>query len=65
MKRILITLTLITVLTGCVGPNPELAEGDNYSYAVANRYSNCIEKHSTLEVLTYEEMKEVCSVNLK
>ena len=45
--------------------NPELAEGDNYSYAVANRYSNCIEKHSTLEVLTYEEMKEVCSVYLK
>ena len=31
----------------------------------ANRYTNCIERQSAQNVLTYDEMKEVCGEYLK
>ena len=40
--------------------------GDNSSgYVKANRYSHCIEKLSDNEILSFDEMKEVCSQYLK
>lgn len=33
-------------------------------YAIANRYRSCFEDLSENEVLTYEQMKEVCRVYL-
>ena len=34
-------------------------------YVKANRYSHCIEKLSDNEILSFDEMKEVCSQYLK
>lgn len=65
MNKVVVVAMLLAMLTGCVAPNPEISEGDNYSYAIANRYSNCIKRHSEVGTLTYDEMKEVCSVYLK
>lgn len=40
--------------------------GDNSSdYVKANRYSHCVEKLSDNEILSFDEMKEVCSQYLK
>ena len=43
-----------------------LSMGDGSSdYINANRYSNCIDKLSDNEKLSFDEMKEVCSQYLK
>lgn len=40
--------------------------GDNSSnYVKANRYSHCIEKLSDNEILSFDEMKEMCGQYLK
>lgn len=55
---ILIVCCLIVVLFTSIGDNSS-------DYVKANRYSHCIEKLSDNEILSFDEMKEVCSQYLK
>ena len=59
-------ISMIIFIVCCLGVAFFTSIGDNSSdYVKANRYSRCIEKLSDNEVLSFDEMKEVCSQYLK
>lgn len=60
MIKFVVVLLITAFMTGCSSSG----DGDN-NYVKANRYSNCIEKLSDNETLSFDEMKEVCSYYLK
>lgn len=60
MIKFVVVLLITAFMTGCSSSG----DGDS-SYVKANRYSNCIEKLSDNETLSFDEMKEVCSHYLK
>ena len=55
---IFIVCCSIVALFASIGDTPS-------DYVKANRYSRCIEKLSDNEVLSFDEMKEVCIQYLK
>lgn len=60
MIKFVVVLLITAFMAGCS------SSGDVASnYVKANRYSNCIEKLSDNEILSFDEMKEVCSQYLK
>ena len=60
MIKFVVVLLITAFMTGCSSSS----DGDS-SYVKANRYSRCIEKLSDNEILSFDEMKEVCSHYLK
>ncbi len=60
MIKFVVVLLLTAFMTGC-----SLSDGGASNYVKANRYSHCIEKLSDNEILSFDEMKEVCSQYLK
>lgn len=60
MIKFVVVLLITAFMAGCSSSG----DGDN-NYVKANRYSNCIEKLSDNETLSFDEMKEVCSQYLK
>lgn len=60
MIKFVIVLLITAFMTGCSSSG----DGDN-NYVKANRYSRCIEKLSDNKILSFDEMKEVCSHYLK
>ncbi len=60
MIKFVVVLLITAFMTGCSSSG----DGDN-NYVKANRYSRCIEKLSDSEILSFDEMKEVCSHYLK
>lgn len=60
MIKFVVVLLMTAFMTGCS------SSGDGASnYVKANRYSHCIEKLSDNEILSFDEMNEVCSRYLK
>ena len=60
MIKFVVVLLITAFMAGCSSSG----DGDN-NYVKANRYSNCIEKLSDNETLSFDEMHEVCSHYLK
>ena len=60
MIKFVVVLLITAFMAGCSSSG----DGDN-NYVKANRYSNCIEKLSDNETLSFDEMKEVCGHYLK
>ena len=60
MIKFVIVLLITAFMTGCSSSG----DGDN-NYVKANRYSRCIENLSDNKILSFDEMKEVCSHYLK
>lgn len=60
MIKFVVVLLITALMTGCSSSDDGVG-----NYAKANRYSNCIEKLSDNETLSFDEMKEVCSHYLK
>ena len=60
MIKFVVVLLITAFMAGCSSSG----DGDN-NYVKANRYSRCIEKLSDNKILSFDEMKEVCSHYLK
>jgi hypothetical protein len=60
MIKFVVVLLITALMTGCSSSDDGVG-----NYVKANRYSNCIEKLSDNETLSFDEMKEVCSHYLK
>ena len=60
MIKFVIVLLITAFMTGCSSSG----DGDS-NYVKANRYSRCIENLSDNKILSFDEMKEVCSHYLK
>lgn len=60
MIKFVVVLLITAFMAGCSSSG----DGDS-NYVKANRYSRCIENLSDNKILSFDEMKEVCSHYLK